>query len=187
MNTPLLRTLRPRPHLRLKLKRQHLCLSATPSARQNRCRRLEHRRHGGSLPSQSHRRRRSLRAHAARELPPKVGRQSVRLPEDDGVGDGEWSCPVSWTVHGLGLMPRLVPRFIADRGLVRRRIAVVRLKSARPGGAGSGRFRRGSEPRARRRAAWNRVRVRAGSGPRRSSRRPASSSRAPRATRSDAR
>ena len=183
-NTPLLRTLRPRPHLRLKLKRQHRCLSATPAARQNRRRRLEHRRHGGSLPSQSRRRRRSLRAHAARELPLKVGRQSVRLPEDDVVGDGEWSCPVSWTVHGLGLMPRLVPLFIADRGLVRRRIAAVRLKSARPGGAGSGRV---SEPRARRRAAWNRVRVRAGSGPRRSSRRPAPSSRAPRATRSDAR
>jgi hypothetical protein len=34
-NTPLLRTLRPRPHLRLKLKRQHRCLSATPAARQN--------------------------------------------------------------------------------------------------------------------------------------------------------
>jgi len=68
-NTPLLRTLWPRPHLRLKLKRQHLCLSATPAAQQNRCRRLEHRRQGGSLPSQSHRRRRSLRAHAARELP----------------------------------------------------------------------------------------------------------------------
>jgi hypothetical protein len=42
----LLRTLRSRPHLRLKLKRQHLCLSATPAARQNPRRRLEPRRHG---------------------------------------------------------------------------------------------------------------------------------------------
>jgi hypothetical protein len=61
-------------HLRLRLKRQHLCLSATPAARQNRSRRLEHRRHGGNLPSQSRRRRRSPRAHAARERPPQVGR-----------------------------------------------------------------------------------------------------------------